>query len=88
MTEVKLEKKQELNDKFFYVKSLDTILAEYIKENKGKDKDGKKLYGNICEDLETRAIQDSTFIDALCKIARKYIDFSKFERDLERFLKD
>ena len=88
VTEVNLEIKKELNDKFFYVKSLDNILAEYIKENKEKDKDGKRLYGNICEDLEKRAIQDSEFIEALCKIARQYIDFSKFESDLEKFLKN
>lgn len=87
VTEVNLEIKKELNDKFFYVKSLDNILAEYIKEDKGRDNDGKKLYGKICEDLEQRSIQDSTFVDALCKIARKYIDFSKFEKDLEKFLR-
>lgn len=88
VTDVNLEIKKELNDKFFYVTSLDTILEEYIKENKGKDKDGKILYKRIYNDLEQRSIEESTFIETLCKTSRKYIDFSKFEEDLKNFLED
>lgn len=86
LIEVNSKIKKEINDKFFYVKSIDNLIAEYIKENKKTDEDGKELYKKIREDLEQRAIAEMTFIDELCKIAKEYIDFTKFEQDLEKFL--
>ena len=29
-----------------------------------------------------------TFIEGVCKIAKKYVDFSKFESNLEKFLQE
>ena len=86
ITEVNLEIKKELNDKFFYVKSIDNLLAEYVKENKKADADGKELYKKIRNDLESRSIAEMTFVEELCKIAKKYIDFTNFENNLKHFL--
>lgn len=86
MTEVNPEIKKEINDKFFYVKSIDSILSEYTKENKKADEDGKELYKRIRLDLEQRSVSEMLFVDELCKIAKKYIDFSKFENNLKKFL--
>lgn len=87
ITEVNTEIKKAINDKFFYVKSIDNLIAEYYKTNKKKDKDGKELYKIIRLDLETRSIAEMTFVEGICKIAKQYIDFSKFENNLEKFLK-
>ena len=77
-----------INDKFFYVKSIDNLIAEYIKTNKKKDEDGKELYKIIRADFEKRSIAEMAFVEGICKIAKKYIDFSKFEINLEKFLKN
>lgn len=88
ITEVDTQIKKEINDKFFYVKSIDNLIAEYIKTNKKKDEDGKELYKIIRADFEKRSIAEMTFVEGICKIAKKYIDFSKFETNLEKFLKN
>lgn len=80
--------KKEINDQFFYVKSIDNLVSEYIKTNKKKDEDGKELYKVIRSDLEARSISEMTFIEGVCKIAKKYVDFSKFESNLEKFLQE
>lgn len=87
VTDVNMQIKKEINDKFFYVKSLDTLIAEYVKTNRKKDEDGKELYKIIRADFESRSIAEMTFVESICKIAKKYIDFSKFETNLEKFLK-
>lgn len=86
VTNVNAQIKKEINDKFFYVKSLDNLIAEYVKTNKKKDEDGKELYKIIRADFENRSIAERTFVENICKIAKKYIDFSKFENNLEKFL--
>lgn len=67
------------------MKSIDNLIAEYIKKNKKKDEDGKELYKIIQADFGNRSIAEMAFVEGLCKIARKYIDFSKFETNLEKF---
>lgn len=86
ITEVNMQIKKEINDKFFYVKSVDNLIAEYVKINKKKDEDGKELYKIIRADFEMRSIPEMVFVEGVCKISRKYIDFSKFETNLEKFL--
>ena len=88
ITEVDMQIKKEINDKFFYVKSIDNLIAEYIKTNKKKDEDGKELYKIIRADFEKRSIAEMAFVEGIFKIAKKYIDFSKFETNLEKFLKN
>ena len=39
-------------------------------------------------DFEKRSIAEMAFVEGICKIAKKYIDFSKFETNLEKFLKN
>ncbi|MBS7008784.1 ATP-dependent nuclease [Anaerostipes sp.] len=87
VTNVNAQIKKEINDKFFNVKSVDNLIAEYVKTNKKKDEDGKELYKIIRVDFENRSIAEMTFVENICKIAKKYIDFSKFETNLEKFLK-
>ena len=88
VTNVNAQIKKEINDKFFYVKSIDNLIAEYVKTNKKKDEDGKELYKIIRADFENRSIAEMTFVENICKIAKKYIDFSRFETNLEKFLKN
>ena len=88
ITEVDMQIKKEINDKSFYVKSIDNLIAEYIKTNKKKDEDGKELYKIIRADFEKRSIAEMAFVEGICKIAKKYIDFSKFVTNLEKFLKN
>ncbi|MEE1496814.1 MAG: AAA family ATPase [Clostridium sp.] len=88
ITEVDTQIKKEVNDKFFYVRSIDNLISEYIKTNKKKDEDGKELYKIIRADFEKRSIAEMTFVEGICKIAKKYIDFSRFETNLENFLKN
>lgn len=83
---VNVQIKKEINDRFFYVKSIDNLISEYTKTNKKKDEDGKELYKVICSDLEARSISEMTFIEEVCKIAKKHVDFSNFEEKLEKFL--
>lgn len=33
-------------------------------------------------------VYEMAFVEGICKIAKKYIDFSKFETNLEKFLKN
>ena len=87
ITEVNTQIKKEINDKFFYVKSLDNLIAEYFKTNKKKDEDGKELYKIIRADFEKRSISEMTFVEGICRIAKKHIDFSRFEANLEKFLR-
>ena len=46
------------------------------------------MYKIIRADFENRSIAEMAFVEGLCKIAKKYIDFSKFETNLEKFLKN
>ena len=60
----------------------------FILWNKKKDEDGKELYKIIRADFEKRSSAEMTFVEGICKIAKKYIDFSRFETNLENFLKN
>ena len=62
--------------------------SNLLSGNKKKDEDGKELYKIIQADFEKRSIAEMAFVEGVCKIAKKYIDFSKIETNLEKFLKN
>lgn len=75
--------KKEINDHFFYVESLDSILASYYKDG---DSNGKHLYQKIRTNLEKRHISEDAFIKDLCPIIMRHTDFSSFETSLRNLL--
>ena len=79
--------KQEINDTFFNVKSLDAIFEDYHREiQPASDKNGKKLYSRLIDDMKKRDISEEYFIKGLCRIVMKYTTFQKFEESLSREL--
>ena len=75
--------KKEINDHFFNVESLDSILASYYKEG---DNNGKHLYQKIRANLEKRHISEDVFIKDLCPIIMKHTNFTSFESSLTNIL--
>lgn len=88
--------KKEINDEFFSIKSIDTIISEYnIEEDKNKknmgskykdDSDGKRLYKRLIKDVEKRNITEMQFIDGIYEIIKKYVDLTSFNKSLEKEL--
>lgn len=72
--------KKEINDTFFNVNSLDSILSEYIAEG---DDNGKSLYRKLLQDLEKRSISEEAFVKELCEIIMKHENFETFENDIK-----
>lgn len=81
--------KTKINDKYFIVESIDTIISEYkkhLKENSTKDGNGKKLYFALKKNLESHNISEEMFIFNLCDEIMSEIDFSSFENSLHSIL--
>ena len=76
-----------INDKYFTVKSLDTLVAEfnsrYPKAPKNPD---KKLYFKLKKDFESRGITEELFINNLVDDLLNFIDFTKFTNQLRSVL--
>ena len=75
--------KKEINDHFFYIESLNSILASYYKDG---DNNGKHLYQKIRANLEKRHISEDVFIKDLCPIIMGHTDFTSFETSLKKLL--
>ena len=75
--------KKEINDHFFYIESLDSILADYYKNG---DNNGKHLYQKLRANLEKRRISEDAFIKDLCPIIMKHTNFTSFETSLAHLL--
>ena len=75
--------KKAVNDMFFNVDSIDTILCDYRGE---KDNNGKVLYRKLIQNLEKRQITEESFIKELCDIITDNINFSDFENELRKKL--
>ena len=85
----KLSIKKAINDKYFFVKSLDSILSEYKTEKLNKkDNNGKILYKKLLTDLENRKISEDIFIRNLCEIIcnSKEVNFDTFKENLNKIL--
>jgi predicted ATP-dependent endonuclease of OLD family len=90
-----LSLKKEINDKFFQIESLESLIDEYRKnEDKNRkaldkykdDTDGKRLYNHLLKNLKSHRISEEVFIAELYEIIIKYVDFSDFYANLEREL--
>ncbi len=81
----KLRKK--INDRFFTVKNIDTLIEEFNKNNPADKKSiNKKFYTFIKNDLKSRKIDETEFIQALLPILFSEIDITKFSYNLERIV--
>ncbi|MDG0806553.1 AAA family ATPase [Pectobacterium brasiliense] len=90
--EIIIERKNEklrriLNDKYFTIKSIDTLVAEHNEKYKTKPEHvDKKLYFRLKQDLLQRKIEESQFIVSLCDDIKSAIDFSPFISSLSKQL--
>ncbi|MDR2026162.1 MAG: AAA family ATPase [Prevotellaceae bacterium] len=78
-----------LNDKYFTIKSIDTLIKEF--SNKYPDKKNlsekdKKFYFRLRKDLEERNITEDYFINNLCDDLFNNVDFSVFTTNLKKML--
>lgn len=81
--------RKEIKDRFFYVRSLDEVVAEYHRGNKAAgltDEDGKRLYRELLDELRARGMNEDNFIEKLADIVEQQISFDKFIKDLGRML--
>lgn len=71
--------KKILNDKYFPIKSLDTLISEYNEKYQSVPKQpDKKFYFGLLKDLETRGISEENFIQNLVDDLIRNVDFTKF----------
>lgn len=91
--EVVVEKKNPkvrkvLNDKYFTIKSLDSLIMQfnerYPKTPKQPD---KKFYFSLKKDLESRGVSEDIFINNLVDDLLQNVDFSKLTEQLTKILK-
>jgi hypothetical protein len=79
--------KKLLNDKYFTIESLDSLLSDHHKMYPTPpDRVDKKLYFRLRKNLEQRGITEKEFIIKLCDDILKEIDFTKFIKSLENVL--
>ena len=82
-----LKIKKILNDKYFTISSLDTLLGEHnLKYPKTPEHPDKKLYFRLKKDLENRGVSENEFLVNLCDDLLEHIDFSKFKASLQSIL--
>ncbi len=79
------EIKKSINDRFFVVESLDSVLTEYHSLNT-QDNDGKALYDLLIKTLEKRRVTEEQFINGLVSIIMENVDFSSFQSALKNML--
>jgi len=76
-----------LNDKYFTLKSIDTLLKEFkVNYPSTPSSPDKKLYFKLKKDLEGRKINEDYFINNLCDDLLENVDFSKFTENIEKVL--
>lgn len=86
--------KKRINDVFFNIKSVDSLIAEYsateseLAKAQGEkykaDSDGKRLYTVLLKDLKERKISEESFIDSLYKIIKENVNFTDFYSSLRK----
>lgn len=76
-----------LNDKYFTLKSIDTLLKEH-KENYPTipPNPDKKLYFRLKKDFEGRKISEDYFINNFCDDLMTNVDFTKFTENIKKQL--
>ena len=76
-----------LNDKYFTLKSIDTLLKEFrITYPATPSNPDKKFYFKLKKDLESRHISEDYFINNLCDDLLLNVDFNPFTTSLKRVL--
>jgi hypothetical protein len=88
--------KKQINDKFFQIESLESLIDEYKKnEDKNKkalpdkfkeDNDGKRFYNYILKNMRSHQITEEAFIVGLYEIIIKIVDFTQFYTNLQKEL--
>ncbi|MDR3343093.1 MAG: ATP-binding protein [Treponema sp.] len=88
--------KKQINDKFFQVQSLESLIDEYRKneeQNKRllpdkfrEDNDGKRLYNLLLKNMQSHQITEESFITGLYEIIIKHSDFDAFYTNLKKEL--
>lgn len=87
VTKPNMKFKRILNDKYFTIDSLDTLLSAHFEQYpKNPDHPDKKLYFRLRKNLESRNINEITFINNLCEDIMREIDFSKFKENLGKLI--
>ncbi|HCN36941.1 MAG TPA: hypothetical protein DIS94_04425, partial [Bacteroidetes bacterium] len=76
-----------LNDKYFTLKSINTLLQEHtLRFPDNPSSPEKKFYFRIKKDLESRSISEEYFINNLCDDLLEKVDFNNFIESLKRIL--
>lgn len=79
--------KKIINDKYFIVKSLDEILADYTKGTlAGENDNNKNFYKKIRENLKDIGTDEKVFISGLCDDLIENIEMNKFIESLKKML--
>jgi predicted ATPase len=88
--------RKQINDKFFQIESLESLIDEYKKnEDQSKkalpdkfkeDNDGKRFYNHILKNMRSHQIAEEAFIVGLYEIIIKIVDFTPFYTNLEKEL--
>lgn len=79
--------KKILNDKYFTIKSLDSIIAEFHKNYPNpKSQADKKFYFSLKKDFSARGITEESFIINFVDDLLEHVDFSKFTENVTKLL--
>jgi len=79
--------KKIINDKYFPVDSIDSLISEYHKKYPTKpDHADKKFYFKLRKNLENREIDENMFIHRLADDIMKEVSFDNFSNSLSRLL--
>lgn len=84
-----LQLKKIINDKYFPVESIDTLVAENnVQYPKSKDVDhpDKKFYFRLRKNLESRGIDELMFVHKLSEDIMSVISFENFSQSLGKIL--
>lgn len=78
-----------INDKYFVVESIDSIIVDYNRKTlKGQSDNNKNFYKVLCKKLASIGTSEDTFINGLCDDIINNIDFSRFADSLMRIIED
>ena len=83
-----VELKKKINDKYFPVDSIDTLVSEHnSKYSADVDHPDKKFYFRLRKNLESRGINELVFVNKLAEDIMGTISFEKFGESLTKLLK-
>lgn len=81
------ELKRIINDKYFIVESLDSIISQYNKDSlKGCSDNNKNFYKKLIKELKKNKTEEDVFISGLCDDIINNIDIDDFVESLKKIL--